>query len=110
VFIPNPDNLPVVNHKDGNKKNNNVLNLEWSTYSDNMRHSWQQLGIYKNRKLALPRGEANKNAKLTAMQVKEIRARYIPRRVGAHLLAKEYGVSKPAIRSILARKTWAHVE
>lgn len=34
-FIPNPDNLPVVNHKDENKLNNNVDNLEWVTYSDN---------------------------------------------------------------------------
>lgn len=30
-FIPNPDNLPVINHKDENKQNNNVDNLEWCT-------------------------------------------------------------------------------
>jgi hypothetical protein len=32
VFIPNPDNLPCVNHKDENKENNNVSNLEWCSY------------------------------------------------------------------------------
>lgn len=35
AFIPNPDNLPCVNHKDENKANNCVDNLEWCSYSYN---------------------------------------------------------------------------
>lgn len=35
AFIPNPDNLPVVNHKDENKLNSSVNNLEWCTYEYN---------------------------------------------------------------------------
>ena len=34
-FIPNPDNLPLINHKDENPSNNNVDNLEWCTYQYN---------------------------------------------------------------------------
>ena len=40
AFIPNPDNLPEVNHIDGNKENNCVDNLEWVSRSENMKHAY----------------------------------------------------------------------
>lgn len=40
AFIPNPLNKPQVNHKDGNRINNNINNLEWATAKDNMRHAF----------------------------------------------------------------------
>lgn len=46
TFIPNPNNLPQVNHIDGNKLNNNVNNLEWCDNSYNQKHAYK-LGLQK---------------------------------------------------------------
>lgn len=40
AFIENPDQKPQINHKDGNKKNNCVANLEWATASENLQHAY----------------------------------------------------------------------
>ena len=50
VFIPNPEKLPCVNHKDGNKHNNNVENLEWVSFSRNMTHAVEK-GLFKKNKI-----------------------------------------------------------
>lgn len=54
-FIPNPNNLPQVNHKDGNKLNCNIENLEWVTEKDNVIHA------YKNGLINHTRGEQHPN-------------------------------------------------
>ena len=43
TFLDNPDNLPTVNHKDGNPKNNCLANLEWMSQGENNKHSFQVL-------------------------------------------------------------------
>lgn len=43
TFLPNPNNYPEVNHKDGNKSNNHINNLEWCSISHNRKHCRREL-------------------------------------------------------------------
>jgi hypothetical protein len=47
-FIENPENLPIVNHINGDRHNNHINNLEWVTGSGNLSHAWKR-GSYSNR-------------------------------------------------------------
>jgi hypothetical protein len=96
VFVPNPENKPVVNHKDGNKENNAAINLEWVTHSENAQHVYT-LGRRKS-----TAGTANGNARLTDIQLQQIKKRYATGNVTQDQLAYEYGVCKDTI--------WRHVK
>lgn len=69
-FIPNPNNYPVVNHKDGNKSNNIVDNLEWCTHEFNSKHA-VSIG-----KIVGQKGENNPMSRFTNKQIIEIRKLY----------------------------------
>lgn len=47
AFLKNPDNKKFINHKNGVKNDNNVDNLEWVTFSENMKHAFA-MGLYRN--------------------------------------------------------------
>lgn len=67
AFIENPDNKTQVNHIDGNKQNNNVLNLEWVTPSENTKHA------YDNNLAQAAQGINNVGSKLTEQDIFSIR-------------------------------------
>jgi len=66
AFIPNPENKPQINHMNGIKNDNRVLNLEWCTQDENNKHALET-GLLKTQK-----GERHGNAVLSSDQVLEI--------------------------------------
>lgn len=98
VFIPNPNNLPEVNHIDGDKENNCVENLEWCTKKENQGHASYVLGkrvgsdCYKH--------------KLTEAEVLEIYDLCKEGKLKYLDIGKQYGVSMYSVSYIALGKSW----
>lgn len=101
AYIPNPDEKPHVNHKDSNRLNPHVDNLEWCTRSENMRHGLAS-GNFDG-KLAR-NGAQNGNAKLNARTVKAIRSE-----VGLTYkqIAAKYNISLSTSWRVVTGISWA---
>ena len=97
AFIPNPKNYPQINHKDGNKTNNHIDNLEWCDRSHNQIHA---------RKMKLQGGERANTAKLNERCVKAIRMIY-PKLTMAEL-ANAFGVTESTISKVINKSNWKY--
>lgn len=102
AYIPNPENKPCVNHIDGDKTNNHVSNLEWCTYSENSKHSFE-MGLQKPR-----RGEENASAILTEEQVHKI-CKLLEEGYRNPDIAKMFDVENYFIVNIRSKNTWKHI-
>lgn len=103
-----------VNHKDGDRQNNRVENLEWVTPRENQRHRYEVNGRVRQF-----RGENNPRGKLTAESVQEIRRLWSTRPMkflrsdhplSLEGLAERFGVKPQAISRIVCGNAWAHLK
>ena len=94
-YVPNPDNKSQVNHKDGNKSNNNADNLEWATNQENRNHAVKN-GLHT-------KGDQCSWSKLTQKAVDFIREHT---EYNSKELAEIFNVSDSHIREIRRNESW----
>lgn len=95
TFIPNPNNLPNVNHIDGNKLNNEVSNLEWCNTQHNTIHAYNNVQNHKSRA-----------RKLTLVDVNNIRLDYASGNYTHIGLGEKYNIHPTHIGRIINKKCW----
>lgn len=102
AFIENPEKKDVINHKDSNRENNSLDNLEWVTKKENDKHAYE-FGYASNK------GSKNGFSVLTEEKVLEIRKRRIENNLSYQMLSELYNVSRATVIGIIQRKSWKHI-
>lgn len=103
TYIPNPEKLPQVNHKNNIKTDNKVENLKWGTTLSNSHEAFAD-GLYNIRK-----GSELTHSKLNEAQVLFIKNIYNDKSFLQKELADLFNISKAVMNNILKNKIWKHV-
>lgn len=103
AFLRPIHGMNEVNHKDGDKSNNNHWNLEWTNRLGNMQHC-DRLGLR-----SFSSGESHGMAKLTASKVKEIRELYESKKVSYPMLSRMFGISISSAHRTVTRQNWTKI-
>lgn len=98
ALIPNPKNLPCINHIDGNPANNSIDNLEWCTYSHNTQHAYRMGRLDRS-------GALNSMSKLSKQKVIQI---YKSKDKSKNIAAK-HKISRQLVNDIKAGRRWVKV-
>ena len=105
AWVPNPNQLPVINHIDGIKHNNHPSNLEWCTQERNVQHALD-MGLAAPKRPG--KGDDSPASKLTSEKVAEIKRRLAAGERSIDL-SRMFGVTKGAIGEIKAGRAWGHI-
>lgn len=103
AYIPNPENKPEVNHKDGNTTNNDVSNLEWVTSLENIHHAW------KNGLASAKSCENHPNSKYTNEQVHDVCKHLVDNKLSMQDISNTTGVSYTVVKQIKNHIIWNDV-
>lgn len=103
AYLENRHNKRCVNHKDGNKENNSVQNLEWCTHSENLKHAYAT-GLQKDRT-----GSNNPVSKINEAIAKQIKIHLFIDMMSQAEVSRKLSISREIIRSIYRGLTWKHV-
>jgi len=101
AFIPNPDGKAEVNHKDGNKNDNSVSNLEWMTHQEN--------SVHRHAVLRKNIGEKNYGAKMTNEIVIQMRSMREETGYAYRIIAEKFGLNQNTIYRAITKRHWKHI-